>query len=259
MNPVWSRDGRWLAYERWVGGSSLAEVWRVRADGTGNQRVSRAGAMAYSPAWSPDGRWLACTEEWEEAVYDDFDQRTAVYLVRRNGPGTHLLQKDGRAPAWSADGRVIAFAYFRRWAPTRPAPKWSLAAVRPNGEGFRIMCKDVWPSGLRFSPTSRKLVFNDHSLDRGPLRVLAMRTGTLRTIPEQALDCCTHLFGVPQGATWTPDGRRMAYLLNRGVTDGPSSHVEAVELTTIRPDGTGRRTLATLPAGAAQGGLSCTP
>ncbi len=53
--PVWSPDGRWLAFVTWsdsVGG----DIWRVRADGSGSpERLTPTSAFFDQLAWSADG------------------------------------------------------------------------------------------------------------------------------------------------------------------------------------------------------------
>lgn len=52
--PVWSPDGRWLAYVTWNGDSG--HVMKMRSDGSGDPvRLTEQSAIYVSPAWSPDG------------------------------------------------------------------------------------------------------------------------------------------------------------------------------------------------------------
>jgi Tol biopolymer transport system component len=232
-DPVWSHDGRWLAYV-----SGYAEIWRVRADGSERRRVwGHVGDAVMSPSWSPDGRWLAFTRTSEVMVGGYPQSRNAVYVVRRDGSGLRKLHKGWRGSdaAWSADGRVIAFNYGH-----------SLATIRPDGTRSRIVRDDVSPHQLRFSPTGRRLVFTDFApvmrqpMEPAAVRTLNLSTGERRTVPRKALG------GQADSVTWTPDGRRLAYFLNHWVTEGEITYVDAVELRTIRPSGADPRKLATL-------------
>lgn len=56
-SPVWSPDGRWIAY------SDRATVWRIAATGGARQRIGAgpAGTTLFEPAgWSADGKELLC-------------------------------------------------------------------------------------------------------------------------------------------------------------------------------------------------------
>ena len=52
-NPVWSPDGRRIAFE------SNWQLWVMNADGSGQRRLTRNGARNFASVWSPDGRRFA--------------------------------------------------------------------------------------------------------------------------------------------------------------------------------------------------------
>src|SRR5215210_595139 len=63
LRPVWSRDGRRLAFMAWnrsrcdedVLFCAFTDIWLVNANGTGERKLR---GQAMQPAWSPDGRRL---------------------------------------------------------------------------------------------------------------------------------------------------------------------------------------------------------
>jgi dipeptidyl aminopeptidase/acylaminoacyl peptidase len=59
VTPVWSPDGRWLAYRRRDKG--VTQVWRVGLDGHPAEQVSHLASDALDVAWSPDGLILLTT------------------------------------------------------------------------------------------------------------------------------------------------------------------------------------------------------
>lgn len=58
----WAPDGAWLSFatDTWDESGQPAELWRVRPDGSGLERLYRADGPArlLRPRYSPDGRWI---------------------------------------------------------------------------------------------------------------------------------------------------------------------------------------------------------
>ena len=63
-NPVWSPDGRRIAFE------SDWQLNVMNADGSGQRRLTRNAGRNFAPAWSPDGQKIA------------FERRTGRKKVR---------------------------------------------------------------------------------------------------------------------------------------------------------------------------------
>lgn len=106
---AFSTDGRWIVFVAsevgFVGPSSRwnEELWRVRADGSGLERLTRrSGNDHFLPAMSPDGRSLAWTADDDQGSGD-------IYVMDIDGSNWRRLTNDGAYDAWPA------------WAPT-PEP-----------------------------------------------------------------------------------------------------------------------------------------
>ena len=113
--PVWSPDGRWLAFidSRNVPKSHdclvdddyacPSEIYAIRADGTGEHAVTKPSDGTGNPLWSPDSSRLLYPRDGK------------LYLVNADGTGERRLTRNRptfyeSSPSWSPDGREVAFA-----------------------------------------------------------------------------------------------------------------------------------------------------
>jgi Tol biopolymer transport system component len=66
LTPAWSPDGRWLAYTTWddVAGGHL---WRLGANGTTPERLTKTPGRYLYPVWSPDGTKIV-VNHWDPAL-----------------------------------------------------------------------------------------------------------------------------------------------------------------------------------------------
>ena len=137
--PLWSPDGRRLAFTRGQGGGS---VYIVNVDGSEERNVTRGSVRDF--AWSPDGRAIA------------FDSARAgnseIYVVNSDGGGLRRLTRNAGpdlAPAWSPDGRRLAFAR-----------DGEIYIVNADGRGLRRLTRNpASDSSPVFSPDGRKIAF----------------------------------------------------------------------------------------------------
>ncbi|MEZ0369786.1 MAG: hypothetical protein ACAI44_11935 [Candidatus Sericytochromatia bacterium] len=119
--PRWSPNGSQLIFEREVE-TFNSEIFRIQADGSGLQQLTRHPASDSNPAWTPDGRILFVSNRdapvepprpgVPEPKGSGFYVRTEVYRMHADGSGPERLTDNGvidSAPAMSTAGDTIAF------------------------------------------------------------------------------------------------------------------------------------------------------
>jgi dipeptidyl aminopeptidase/acylaminoacyl peptidase len=238
--PVWSPNGTRLLF---TGGDGA--LWSAHADGTAARQVVRpqdirlgfpdAVFSTSDGTWSPSGKRVAFV-----AFSEDENERSVYAICTARIDGSELRKlRTGLDPEWFPDGRRIAFTDSR----SRASTSNRIAVMRPNGRGRRVLLGDTkgFRSDLAVSPNGRRLAFIESSSLPGVtlpfLRVMELRTRRTRTIPVSKI-------GPVHAVAWTPGGTRIAVL-----TAEPAlgQRVPPSSVYTIRPDGTGRKRLFTLP------------
>ncbi|HUG52734.1 MAG TPA: winged helix-turn-helix domain-containing protein [Vicinamibacteria bacterium] len=202
VQPAWSPDGEHLAYHSMRRGG----IWIVPALGGAARRVADFGSK---PAWSPDGQRLAFqSDPLADVAPSAYGANipSTIWTVARDGSllrrltsPTHPLGGHA-APAWSPDGRRIAFATYSR----APAGLWSVPAAGGTAtrlvEGYSPVFDPVFaPDGtaVYYAPGGPFIV-------RVPLSAATGRPeGQAAAIATPGLAGVRHL-------SLSSDGRRMA-------------------------------------------------
>lgn len=170
-----------------------------------------------------------------------FERAGRIYVVNRDGTGLRRLTDrptDARQPAWSPDGSQIAF--------TREA-KAVLLVVRADGHDQRALYRgnlDATVDRPAWSPDGRRIAFGLREQGSGSIAVIARNGGTVRYVTDGRFD---GEGGDPvdspddYGPDWSPDGKRIAF--TRVVWLCPQCDQEAI--FSARPDGSDVRWVTT--------------
>jgi Tol biopolymer transport system component len=173
------------------------------------------------PSFAPDGSHFA---------YQALD---AIWIASTNGTEDRMVAA-GSAPAWSPDGRTIAYVAPQRGRlGNREGGTWLMSAR--TGKTLRRIWRHS-ANSLDWSPAGGRLVAtytvrSPRFVPTGELFTLDAKRGTARRI-----DVRGHF--VERAAAWSPDGRRIAFELDRGgYSEEADGDLEQAEIWTIGTSG----------------------
>ncbi len=204
--PVWSPDGRRIAFRTWQTGTASLVVMDAgggdRKTLATNQETSNDCMDQWNLAWSPDGKRLlfptrdGCTGAFDINIVAADGSSPATKLV---APGTSSV-----LATWSPDGKQIAF----------------LGSAATGSNGLYVV--DVGSGGGPSGGLQPRRI--------GP--VLGPNPGD-GSIGGPAV-------GIHDGPQWSPDGKELAVVVNsKGIF-----LVEAEGIYIVNADGSGQRLLA---------------
>lgn len=132
-DPAWSPDGRQIIFSGDVNGNR--DLYVVNRDGSGLRRLTSHPGVDREPAWSTRGEIA-------------FVRGNVLYRIRPDGTGLKRLDRRGRVPDWSPDGRRLVFSRERR-----------LFILRRDGRHYRRVLRrgrSLYPA---WSPSGRRIAF----------------------------------------------------------------------------------------------------
>jgi Tol biopolymer transport system component len=140
-NPAWSPDGNWIAFTSERNGS--ADLYRMRTDGSGLERLTDDPAFHDQAAFSPESKQIVfvTTRADGKAHLWILDVQTRRAKPLTSGPGGDFR------PAWSPDGKWIAFSSDRESSLPMAKGRWEhlhlvdIYLVRPDGSGLKRLSR----------------------------------------------------------------------------------------------------------------------
>ncbi|MBI4875571.1 MAG: S9 family peptidase [Acidobacteria bacterium] len=197
-DPQVSPDGAWVAYTLSTidkaAEKSDSDVWRVRWDGSGRQRLTSSKEGESSPRWSPDGKWLSFLSSRANR-----EEGTQVWLLPvAGGEATQLTTVKGSVSdcAWSPDSKRLALVIAERdEEPKKEGEKPKTA--KPIVIDRYHFKQDM--EGYRTKKPSRIWLFD-------------IEAKKAELLTAESLD--------ESSPCWSPDGGRIAFVSNRAGDKG---------------------------------------
>ena len=206
--PVWSPDGKYIAYARRGHTGWNVDQWMVKPDGTGARRVSEGGGWA---AWSADAKWLYLSPPTPKGF--------VIQKMFPDGSNVMPVRDQGQKPSVAADGTLY---YIMNRTGQNGASDMEIYAAEPEGAEARLVTR-IPGSRLAswmlmqpvLSPDGKNLAV---LLPDGPVTNLWAQPvdgGPLRQITDFGAQATF----IARRVSWSTDGHSIYAAVGRGESD----------------------------------------
>ena len=246
--PDWSPDGRFIVYTSAAAGGS-SELWLLDVPSGRTSQLTHDGAVDLEPRWSPDGQQLV----YVSTVYHrhfhvfvaDFRDGRLSGARRLTGETTSAVPRYYYGPtdveinpSWTRDGRAVL--YVSNHGHLHGTGGFWRLPLEPNAPAMELHYEETnWQARPEMSPDGRRMVYSSY---------LGRQWLQLWLLPADGGDAFQLTFGDwdDTGPRWSPDGRQLAFISNRGggtgiellaVPGGPARALELGQRQRLRPAG----------------------
>ncbi len=222
IDPVWSPNGKRVAFNRFPADWSGCEVFVMNSDGTGVTQLTHGGGYEFGGIWSPSGKRIAFVA--------NHDGSNDLYVINADGSGLKRVTTGadvGTVTAWSPNGKQIMFSSGR------DGGDGDIFVMDADGTNITDLTNNnVDDEGDRasWSPNGKLIAFSSRR-DGGDLDIFVMNAdGTgVRQITGIGGDVVDD-----DDPTWSPNGKHLAFQSSRdGDEEIWTSTLDATEVTQL--------------------------
>jgi Tol biopolymer transport system component/tRNA A-37 threonylcarbamoyl transferase component Bud32 len=164
--PAWSPNGTQIAFVSTRDDNQ--EIYVMNADGSRQTRLTTNPGSDFAPAWSPDGTRIVFTSGHDDPHPTSCSNTCNFQIYVMNADGSGLIRLTaglmrGDSPAWSPDGKRIAFESERNHADIGACGldcKFDIYVINADGSGLTNLTDNTLDSeNPAWSPDGTHIVF----------------------------------------------------------------------------------------------------
>lgn len=200
MNPNFSPDGKWIAFEADYSGVNVRDIYIVPSQGGEPIRLTDNPMSDVNPVWSPDSKKLYFNTEmfWDNSIAAIDIASKQITRIGRGG-GNPQLSPDGKTFVFTRNGKPDDDDQSNNDIYSMPA----------TGGEARLLTPDTFnslDSAPQWSPDSKKIAFISDRNGYNNLGVIDAATGQAKMLLTEPIE-----HSEPR---WSPDGKWLTFTKN---------------------------------------------